>query len=64
MIRPFDKGSDQVKGTTIHPHSEIKNTQKNYHYLNDKNAEELNGPRDVLMYGSDFRSTLPQHPYT
>ena len=62
MKRPFDKSSNNVKGTNIHPHSELKNVQKSYHYVNDKNAEELNAARDVLMYGSDFRSSLPQHP--
>lgn len=62
MTRPFDKNSDQVKCTSIHPHSELKNAQKSYHYINDRNVEELTNHRDCLMYGSDFRSTLPQHP--
>ena len=38
MGRPFDKSGDCVHGTSTHPHSEIKNAQKNYHYLNEKNA--------------------------
>jgi|JI9StandDraft_1071089.scaffolds.fasta_scaffold1217510_1 hypothetical protein len=38
MSRPFAKYSDDVKGTSIHPHSEMKNVQKSYHYLNNKNA--------------------------
>ena len=63
MRRPFDKSSSNVKGTNIHPHSELKNIQKSYHYVNDKNAEELNVPRQVQMYGSDFKSDLPQHPH-
>jgi hypothetical protein len=62
MNRPFDKQSDPVHSTSIHPHSEIKNTQRNYHYVNERNAEELKAPREVAMYGSDFHSTLPQHP--
>ena len=62
MRRPFDKSSTNVKGTNIHPHSELKNIQKSYHYVHDKNAEELNIARDVLMYASDFKSDLPQHP--
>lgn len=62
MRRPFDKNSSNTKGTNVHPHSELKCVQKSYHYLNDKNAEELNVNRDVVMYGSDFRSDLPQHP--
>jgi hypothetical protein len=62
MSRPFDKTSNSIKGTNIHPHSELKNLQKNYHYLDSKNAEELNVPRDVVMYRTDFRSTLPAHP--
>ena len=63
MRRPFDKSSNNVKGTNVHPHSELKNIQKNYHYINDKNAEELQKAREVLMYGSDFKSDLPQHPH-
>lgn len=62
MSRPFDKVSSGITSTSIHPHSELKNVQKSYHYLNNKNAEELSVPRTVQMYGSDFRSTLPQHP--
>ena len=62
MRRPVDKNSTSIKGTNIHPNSELKGIQKSYHYVNNRNAEELTEPRDVLMYGSDFRSTLPQHP--
>lgn len=62
MSRPFDKNTESVKGTSIHPHSELKNVQKSYHYLNNKNVEELSVPRECTMYGSDFKSTLPQHP--
>lgn len=38
MSRPFAKVSDKVMGTSTHPHSELKNVQKSYHYLNGKNA--------------------------
>lgn len=62
MARPLDKINNGINSTSTHPHSELKNVQKSYHYLNNKNAEELSLPREVQMYGSDFRSTLPQHP--
>jgi hypothetical protein len=62
MSRPLDKSSSNIHSTIVHPHSESKNYQKSYHYLDNKNAEELQVPRDVVMYQTDFRSTLPTHP--
>ena len=32
--------------------------------MNEKNIAEQDKPRDVQMYGSDFKSTLPQQPTT
>lgn len=62
MKKPFDKNSSNINPTSIHPSSEVKPTQTNYHIISKKNAEEVKAERDVLMYGSDFKSTLPQHP--
>lgn len=62
MTRPFDKNSGNVQGTSRHPNSEVKPVQMNYHIMNLKNSEESRQARDVLMYGSDFKSSLPQHP--
>jgi len=62
MKRPFDKTSSNVNATSVHPHSENKPVQANYHLLNRNNASELSNFRDVKMYGSDFKSTLIQHP--
>ena len=38
--------------------------QANYHIINKSNTSELLNlnQRDVKMYTSDFKSTLPQHP--
>lgn len=64
MRKPFDKNSSSVAGTSIHPHSEVKPNQTHYHIVNRNNGEEVQNQRNVLMYGSDFKSTLPQHPQT
>ena len=64
MSRPFNKVSDSVGKTDIHPNSEIRTRQKSYHYMNHNNINEQGKGRDVLMYGSDFKSTLPQQPQT
>ena len=58
MKKPFDKTFANVASTSIHPHSENKPVQKQYHM----DSSESNQARDVLMYGSDFKSSLPQHP--
>ena len=62
MKRPYDKNSHTINPTSIHPHSEVKPTQTSYHIVDPNNSEEVKAQRDVLMYGSDFKSTLPQHP--
>jgi hypothetical protein len=62
MRRPFDKNSAGITGTSTHPHSEIKPNHVPFRIVDPKNTEELKAARDVLMYGSDFKSTLPQHP--
>jgi hypothetical protein len=38
--------------------------QKSYHYVNPSNANQQSIQRDVVMYGSDFKSGLPQQPQT
>ena len=58
MKKPFDKTFSNVQPTSIHPHSENKPAQKHYHF----DSTEANQARDVRMYGSDFKSSLPQHP--
>ncbi|MCB0369510.1 MAG: hypothetical protein KDD45_08685 [Bdellovibrionales bacterium] len=58
MKKPYDKNSGSVTGTSIHPHSVVKPIQKLYHL----DGSEADNARDVLMYGSDFKSSLPQHP--
>ena len=58
MKKPFDKTFSHVAPTSIHPHSEVKPVQKQYHL----DGTGSNDARDVLMYGSDFKSSLPQHP--
>ena len=58
MRRPFDRNSGSVNSTSIHPNSQVKPQQKPYHMLNEESRDE----RRVQMYGSDFKSTLPQHP--
>ena len=58
MRKPFDKNSASITGTSIHPHSENKPVQKQYLM----NGSDVHVVRDVLMYGSDFKSSLPQHP--
>ena len=60
MRKPFDKNSNSVMGTSLHPHSEIKPVQEQYHL----NGSDVHVVRDVKMYGSDFKSSLPQHPPT
>ena len=64
MKRPFDKTSSHVYSTSVHPYSENKPVQVNYHIINKSNTSELLNlnQRDVKMYTSDFKSTLPQHP--
>jgi hypothetical protein len=47
-----------VAATSIHPYSQVKAIQKQYHLDGSGSYND----RDVLMYGSDFKSTLPQHP--
>ena len=64
MTRPFNKASDSIQKTDIHPHSENRTRQKSYHYMNHNNINEQDKPRQVNMYGSDFKSTLPQQPQT
>ena len=58
MRKPFDKTFQNVAATSIHPYSQIKAVQKQYHMDGSGSSNE----RDVLMYGSDFKSSLPQHP--
>jgi hypothetical protein len=58
MRKPFDKQSATVAGTSIHPHSQIKPVQRQYRMDGSSGQEQ----RDIRMYGSDFKSTLPQHP--
>ena len=62
MSKPFDRTFTNVNGTSIHPHSEVKPVQTNYHILNKNNSEEVQNERSVLNYASDFKSTLIQHP--
>ena len=62
MNRPFDKTFEGVNQTTTHPHSELKLNQKKYYLLDEKAVSELNKERQVHNYGSDFKSTLIQHP--
>jgi hypothetical protein len=62
MKKPYDKNSASINPTSIHPHSEVKPIQVPYHIVNKQNAEEVKVQRDVVMYGSDFKSTLQQHP--
>lgn len=38
MQKPFDKNSNTVQSTSIHPHSEVKPVQTNYHIVNPKNS--------------------------
>lgn len=64
MRKPYDKNSSSVYGTSIHPHSEVKPKHVAYHIVDPKNSEEIRAQRETLMYGSDFKSTLPQHPPT
>jgi hypothetical protein len=58
MKKPFDKTMSNVAATSIHPYSQVKAIQKQYHLDGSGSYND----RDVLMYGSDFKSTLPQHP--
>ena len=58
MRKPFDKTFQNVAATSIHPYSQIKAVQKQYHMDGSGSSNE----RDVLMYRSDFKSSLPQHP--
>jgi methylmalonyl-CoA mutase N-terminal domain/subunit len=62
MRKPYDKNSNSVTGTSTHPHSQVKPNHVPYRVVDPKNSEEIRGQREVLMYGSDFKSTLPQHP--
>lgn len=62
MSRPVDKNSSGILSTSLHPHSQIKPVQTHYHMLNKQNMQEAQNERPVLMYGSDFKSTLLQHP--
>jgi len=62
MSKPFDKNVSNVNSTSLHPHSQVKPVQTNYHMLNKNNPQEVQSERPVLMYGSDFKSTLVQHP--
>ena len=41
ISRPLDKNSSTVGGTTLHPHSEFKINQKNYHMIDSKNILEI-----------------------
>jgi hypothetical protein len=36
MTRPLDKNSGGIKNTTLHPNSEMKVNQQNYHMLDTK----------------------------
>lgn len=58
MHKPFDKNFSQVAKTSIHPNSQVKSVHKKYHL----EGSDPHSERPVNMYGSDFKSSLPQHP--
>lgn len=60
--RPFDKSYNNIAPTSIHPHSENRANQKNYHVINQNSKNQLVNNRSVLMNQTSFKSTLPQHP--